>query len=511
MRATRVLEACAVARRHLRPSVALWGVLVLASSRPLAAQGPADAARRCLADPPDRAVASCRDAIRGAPNDASARRALAVALTARGDSADGLEEFREIVRRDPHSARSQLDLATALDRMGRSDEALRAYRRYLELDPREPRAHELVGWLLLQKGRAVDALTEFRAAQRLAPQRGAAYHGAGVALVALSRREEALRSLQDASRFSPEDPAIWGEIAATAADLGRTADALTAWDRAMRADPSYFDGRPTERRRWESLAAKAPSRAVITPTPPASASVARESPPRDPPPPSQTLRPPTNLGVIRRTSPDASGSGFVLTTDGYILTNRHVVNRCQSVRIRADSAAGWRAQVVAVHPRDDLAVVRADAEFGQVAAFRVGGAVRPGDDIIAVGFPLAGLLADEPSVTTGSVSALAGIHNDPSILQMSAPVQQGSSGGPLFDGSGNVVGVVVTKLNARVVAEETGDLPQNVNFALKSDVARTFLDELAIRYRTAPSMIRLGNADVGDIGRRVTVMVECYR
>jgi S1-C subfamily serine protease len=164
-----------------------------------------------------------------------------------------------------------------------------------------------------------------------------------------------------------------------------------------------------------------------------------------------------------------------------------------------------------MHPRDDLAVVRADATFDQVAAFRVGAGIRPGDDIVAVGFPLAGLLADEPSVTTGSVSALAGIHNDPSILQMSAPVQQGSSGGPLFDASGNVVGIVVTKLNARVVAEETGDLPQNVNFALKSDVARSFLDELAIRYRSAPAAVRMSNADVAEIGRRVTVMVECYR
>lgn len=94
---------------------------------------------------------------------------------------------------------------------------------------------------------------------------------------------------------------------------------------------------------------------------------------------------------------------------------------------------------------------------------------------------------------------------------MSAPVQQGSSGGPLFDASGNVVGIVVTKLNAQIVAEETGDLPQNVNFALKGDIARAFLDELAVRYQTAPSTTRMGNADVGDIGRRVTVMVECHR
>jgi S1-C subfamily serine protease len=483
-------------------------MLLVAAS--VEAQDTHDAARRCLADPPERALSSCREALRAAPGDVAARRSLATALSARGDTVAAIEELREITRRDPYSARAQLDLATALDRMGRSDDALRAYRRYLELDPNEPRAHELVGWLLLQNGKAIDALTEFRAAQRLAPQRGAAYHGAGIALVALGRRAEALRSLQEAARLSPDDASIWGETAVTSADLGRDGEALSAWDRALRADPSYFDRRPEERKRWEAIAARAPARAVITPSPPPSASVARQTPPREAPK-TGTSRAGPGPGLIRRSGPDASGSGFVISNDGYVVTNRHVVNGCQSVSVRADTATAWRARVVAVHPRDDLAVLRADASFGNVAAFRVGTGIRPGDDIIAVGFPLAGLLADEPSVTTGSVSALAGIHNDPSILQMSAPVQQGSSGGPLFDASGNVVGVVVTKLNARMVAEETGDMPQNVNFALKSDIARSFLDDLDIRYHTAPSSARLSNADVGDVGRRVTVMVECYR
>ena len=210
-------------------------------------------------------------------------------------------------------------------------------------------------------------------------------------------------------------------------------------------------------------------------------------------------------------NPDATGSGFVVTSDGYIVTNRHVVASCRTVTVKADSSTSVPARVVALHPTDDLAVIHADASFGATAGFRIGPPIRPGDDVVAVGYPLAGLLADEPNVTTGSVSALAGLHNNPTMLQMSAPVHQGSSGGPLFDTSGNVVGVVATKLNARIVAEETGDLPQNVNFALKGDVARGFLDELTVHYRTAVSASRLGNADVGDIGRRVTVLVSCYR
>ena len=220
---------------------------------------------------------------------------------------------------------------------------------------------------------------------------------------------------------------------------------------------------------------------------------------------------PARRAPVVRTGPDATASGFVVSTGGDVMTNRHVVNRCQAIAVRTDSATTAPARIVALHVRDDLAVIRSDLLFDDVASFRIGSRIRPGDDVIAVGFPLAGLLAAEPSVTTGSVNALAGIHNDQSLLQMSAPVQQGSSGGPLFDSSGNVVGIVVTKLNARVVAEETGDLPQNVNFAVKGHIARDFLQTLGVHVRADSSTTRKSNADVGDIGRRVTVMVECYR
>ena len=74
-------------------------------------------------------------------------------------------------------------------------------------------------------------------------------------------------------------------------------------------------------------------------------------------------------------------------------------------------------------------------------------------------------------------------------LQISAPVQPGNSGGPLLDASGHLVGIVTAKLNAAWAARLTGDIPQNVNFALKAEVARTFLDSKGIAYRTARSPI----------------------
>jgi len=96
-------------------------------------------------------------------------------------------------------------------------------------------------------------------------------------------------------------------------------------------------------------------------------------------------------------------------------------------------------------------------------------------------------------------------------MQISAPVQPGNSGGPLLDMSGNVVGVVTAKINAIRVAEVTGDIPQNVNFAIKASVVRTFLDSRGVRYQTQTSDRILTAADVADRAKKFTVLVECWR
>jgi hypothetical protein len=88
-------------------------------------------------------------------------------------------------------------------------------------------------------------------------------------------------------------------------------------------------------------------------------------------------------------------------------------------------------------------------------------------------------------------------------------VQPGNSGGPLLDASDHLVGIVTAKLNALRVARFTGDIPENVNFALKAEVARTFLESKGIAYHSAPSDKQLSPADIGDVARPFTLRIEC--
>ena len=89
-----------------------------------------------------------------------------------------------------------------------------------------------------------------------------------------------------------------------------------------------------------------------------------------------------------------------------------------------------------------------------------------------VGYPLRGALASGANVTVGNVSALAGPGDDRRLIQITAPVQPGNSGGPVLDSAGNAVGVAVAKLDAAAMARATGDIPQNVNFAVSARAAR---------------------------------------
>ena len=206
-----------------------------------------------------------------------------------------------------------------------------------------------------------------------------------------------------------------------------------------------------------------------------------------------------------------TGSGVIISADGDILTNAHVVNGCAQITVRSMAGTSADGRLVARDEKNDLAVVRSKTAASPVSVFREGTSIRAGDDVVALGYPLSGLLSAAASISVGNVSALAGLRDDQRFLQISAPVQPGNSGGPLLDSSGHLVGIVTSKLNAAFVGRVTGDIPQNVNFALKAEVAKTFLDSKGIAYQTAPSNQRLSPADVGDIGRPFTVNIECRK
>lgn len=206
------------------------------------------------------------------------------------------------------------------------------------------------------------------------------------------------------------------------------------------------------------------------------------------------------------------GTGFLVAPDR-VLTNQHVVDGCNRIVLRTFDGR-WLGAVppAKVDAQLDLALLAVPGLPGPVLSFRQGPAVRRGDGVVAYGFPLAGLLSSDPKLTKGEVNGLAGIGDNAAQYQISAEVQPGNSGGPLLDMQGHVLGVVVSKLNAQRVAQRTGDIAQNVNFAVKGEAAAVFLRRTGIEPRMAPSGgPDRSAADVGEIAHRSTLFIRCEK
>jgi S1-C subfamily serine protease len=205
------------------------------------------------------------------------------------------------------------------------------------------------------------------------------------------------------------------------------------------------------------------------------------------------------------------GDRFV-SRAGHLLTNAHVVNECRSVSISQPGVSGWiSAQVLSRDRNNDLALLRVSVNpMPKPPLFRR--TVRLGEDVSVFGFPLTSLVASSGNFTKGSITAIAGLQDDTTKMQLAAPIQPGNSGGPVVDQTGAVVGVIVGKLNALLVAKATGSIPEQINFAIKANTVLGFLEANGVSVVEAEKGGALLNGpDLADHARQFTVLVGCLQ
>jgi uncharacterized protein len=213
----------------------------------------------------------------------------------------------------------------------------------------------------------------------------------------------------------------------------------------------------------------------------------------------------SHQGAIAPTLKRAStGSAFFVTVQGALITNHHVVKDCKQIRI----IDGAEVKLIAIDAKEDLAVLIGPA-LGKVVNFRASDRVSQGEEILAYGFPLQSVLATSGQIGAGLVSATSGLRNNASQLQVDVPLQVGNSGGPLLDRQGQLVGMTVAKLNALQMARVTGDMPQNVNFAIKHSVIKRFLETHRLQYVQTNNRGKLDTSAIADEARTYTVALEC--
>jgi len=161
---------------------------------------------------------------------------------------------------------------------------------------------------------------------------------------------------------------------------------------------------------------------------------------------------------------------------GYVVTNHHVVAGRGRVRLVGADGTEIPSEVVSADAANDLVLLKADPKLLPPALPLASAQPQVGQGVFTIGYPHPDIMGREAKVTDGIINATTGVANDPRLLQVSAAIQAGNSGGPLLNMQGEVVGVVCGKLDALLVWAGSGDLPENVGYAIKVGYVRTLLE-----------------------------------
>jgi S1-C subfamily serine protease len=216
-----------------------------------------------------------------------------------------------------------------------------------------------------------------------------------------------------------------------------------------------------------------------------------------------------STGIVQ-SRPEASGSGFFITEDGYLITNEHVAGGGAQVRLLT-GAGIISAKVVKVDAANDLALLKAEGKFAALPVV-TSRPVKLGDTVATVGFPNISLQGFAPKLARGEIGSLSGLQDDGRYFQISVPVQPGNSGSALVDERGNVVGVVCGTLSAKEALSRSGALPQNVNYAVKSSFLLGFLEsvpEVAAKLKE-PNTKDMKFSEVVERAKEAAVLVLVY-
>lgn len=177
-------------------------------------------------------------------------------------------------------------------------------------------------------------------------------------------------------------------------------------------------------------------------------------------------------GILVLKKENGQEQGFALNGK-YVITNYHVIEGARSIfiqGIKGNFGPKYKAVVVATDRHNDLALLRVDSKWFsgfEGIPYNVKTSISDvGEEVFVLGYPMVNTMGTEIKLTTGVISAKTGFQGEVSLYQISAPIQPGNSGGPLFDRKGNIIGIVSSK-HSRA---------ENVSYAIKTSYLKNLLE-----------------------------------
>ena len=430
----------------------------------------------------DEAIASYRTVIRMNPKSYNAYYNLGLIYSSLGNNNEAITLFKEAVRYNPNFTDARDNLNQLENHKNKTDYLVGQYDEFMNQGVK------------FHKNREYNkAISSFKEAIRIFPENSYhPYYTIATSYVAIGNYQEALHNLLKVIIIKPNHVPTYWALGVAYEKLGRNDKAVISYQEALKINPNYRLASTSLKNLQDRLI-----RGESSPSP-------RRQ--KEPLPQSGT------------------GSGFFISKAGHVVTNAHVVKRCNRVTIGDNANNQVTAEIINADRRNDLALLRLSTlEMTSVESKslikKLGVVVVPlaskgllrsddvklGEEIRVAGYPYGNLWSNTIKVTGGIVSAIRGMNDDSGEFQLDAAVQSGNSGGPIYDRSGNIVGVVVAQLNKRMYNSE------NVNFGIKASTVRQFLVANGIPSKKSEQKKEKSGEQIAEIARNQTVMVVCYK
>ena len=418
--------------------------------------------------------------------------------------AKALEFFEEADAQALENFDAAIGAAQANLQLGRFAQARRYVQAARRLDQDSPEPDYVLAVIAHRTGNSTEAASQMQTLARTRPDSESVSIAYSKYLRMVGDESAARRVLQSFANKAPGAAGVRDQLGDMEQQAGNTASAL----RLKRVAAELYESQGNGFKK-EVLAAwleanggglvlpKAPPASPSPPAasaPPVAAPAQPQAPPPAAPPPTAPAKTPLQTAQEPKLKPAApaerdfatplqqfpfpagvvitGGSGFVVDGGLKIVTNRHVIEGGKAFAVRTGLGEMITAKVIFVSKTDDLAVLSLDRPLGADRAIPSTAYVKPpvGRNVVVMGYPLWYVLGQgSPSLTNGMVSKRTGLGDDLGTFQLTAKVNKGNSGGPVFDMMGNVVGITVGKLDNKKIQDEQGFTPEDINLAIHVD------------------------------------------
>ena len=203
----------------------------------------------------------------------------------------------------------------------------------------------------------------------------------------------------------------------------------------------------------------------------------------------------------------ASGTGFAVSSKGHVVTNHHVIDGCQSIKIHFKGKV-IPTTIINFDPGNDVALLKGDFTPSHILPLS-NEKTELLQDVFVAGYPFGNKISTSIKVTKGIISSLTGIGNNFSNFQIDAALQPGNSGGPILNNKGNVIGVAVAKLDRKYIEKNFGVLPENTNFGIKTSVVKSMLNSSDISLPN-PNKNEISKSELGKNISNATYYLSCW-